>query len=213
MKHILVITTRDIPHIPIEEADRNDSMYKFIAADKLRMYVDSRSKENNMPMPPNIQTYLRTYGNETQNVKKDVKKNLEEYSNKNDCEIPILCRKVSDEFYIYVSLCLDKAYRGFADEICHGYLNAIIDDVQNDIHSDNMCIHLLAHSLDIVYEVCDPRALSRPVGLEEFKNSEIQKKLHTAHIFCHEESDKYYREIVGKISDANINSKILETLK
>lgn len=204
MRKVLIITTRDLPEIPI---NKKEGLYSLILSDNLGRYI----KEHNNVMPENIGEYLRTFDENTGCVKKSVTDNLKKYveQNKNNCQIPILKRTVCDDFLIYVTLCLSKEFSGFGDEICHGYISAIINDVK-EVEKDAE-YYLLAHSMDIVRET-NSKGLSRQVSIDELKNDDLKNQIKHVNIFCHEDSDTYYKGIITHLLDKNININLLKVL-
>lgn len=207
MKKVLVITTRDLPEIPIHN---NEGLYHLISSENLNAYT----KSHNEGMPQNIGEYLLHYDKNTGKVKQSVAKNLVEYVNQdeNKCEIPILKRVANDNLLVYVTLCLSKEFSGFEDEICHGYIKAIIDDVKNDVNDSETEYYLLAHSMDIVQEN-NCRGLSRQVSKDELKNNDLMELLKQVNIFCHEDIDGYYKNIIVHLSDKELNmNSIMQVL-
>lgn len=199
MRKVLVVTTRDLPEIPIQN---NEGIYNLISSDNLDTYI----KKNKEGMPPNIGEYLQHYDENTGKVKTMVAVNLVGYvnQNKNECKIPIMKRVANDSLLIYVTLCLSKEFSGFEDEICHGYIKAIIDDVKNDVNDSESEYYLLAHSMDIVQEN-NCRGLSRQVSKDELKNNDLKESLKQVNIFCHEDIDGYYKNIIVHLSDKELN--------
>lgn len=199
MKKVLVITTRDLPEIPIHN---NEGLYHLILSEKL----DAYTKSQNEGMPQNIGEYLKTYDRNTGSVKKSVEDNLECYveQNKTNCKIPILKREVNESLLIYVTLCLSKDFSGYGDEICHGYIKAIIDDVEADVNNEKVEYYLLAHSMDIVREQ-DCKGLGRLVSTNELKIEDLKTQIKQVNIFCHEDDDKYHKGIICHLSDEIIN--------
>lgn len=200
MRRVLVITTRDLPKILI--GNEEELCYSQISSTNLKAYIN-KQKEG---MPQNIGEYLLHYDKNTGKVKQSVAKNLVEYVNQdeNKCEIPILKRVANDSLLIYVTLCLSKEFSGFEDEICHGYIKAIIDDVKNDVNDSESEYYLLAHSMDIVQEN-NCRGLSRQVSKDELKNNDLKESLKQVNIFCHEDIDGYYKNIIVHLSDKELN--------
>ena len=199
MRKVLVVTTRDLPEIPIQNIE---GIYNLISSDNLDTYI----KKNEEGMPQNIGEYLQHYDENTGKVKTTVAGNLVEYinQNKNECKIPIMKRVANDSLLIYVTLCLSKEFSGFEDEICHGYIKAIIDDVKNDVNDSKTEYYLLAHSMDIVQEN-NCRGLSRQVSKDELKNNDLKESLKQINIFCHEDIDGYYKNIIVHLSDKELN--------
>lgn len=200
MRRVLVITTRDLPKIPI--GNEEELCYGQISSTNLEAYLNKQKKE----MPQNIGEYLTHYDKNTGKVKQSVAKNLVEYVNHNEnkCKIPILKRVANDGLLIYVTLCLSKEFSGFGDEICHGYIKAIIDDVKNDVNDSETEYYLLAHSMDIVQEN-NCRGLSRQVSKDELKNNDLKELLKQVNVFCHEDIDGYYNNIIVHLSDKELN--------
>lgn len=200
MKKVLVITTRDLPEIPLQN---NEGLYHLISAENLDSYI----KGQNEGMPHILGEYLKKYDRNTGSVKKSVEDNLECYANQNEtnCKIPILKRVANDSLLIYVTLCLSKEFSGFEDEICHGYIKAIIDDVKNNVNDSETEYYLLAHSMDIVQEN-NCRGLSRQVSKDELKNNDLKELLKQVNIFCHEDIDGYYKNIINHLSDEELNT-------
>lgn len=208
MKKVLVITTRDLPEIPIHN---NEGLYHLISSEKL----DAYTKSQNEGMPKDIGKYLKTYDRNTGSVKKSVEDNLECYvdQNKTNCKIPILKREVNESLLIYVTLCLSKDFSGYGDEICHGYINAIIADINADLKDSKVEFYLIAHSMDIV-QVNNRSGLSRHVSMNELKNSDLRgnSNIKWVNIFCHEDNDVYYKNIICHLSDNSFNVDLLKTL-
>lgn len=207
MIKVLVITTRDLPEIPIQN---NEGAYQLISSENLDAYIKGQKKDD---MPQNIEEYLRHYDENTGKVKKIVAKNLVEYveKNKNICKIPILKRVDNNSLLIYVTLCLSKKFSGFGDNISHGYIKAIIDDVKKDVYDPDAEYYLLVHSMDIVQEN-DRSGLSRQVSKEELKNNDLKKQIKQINIFCHENDDKYYKNIICHLLDKEINVDFLKEM-
>jgi len=206
--NILIITTRNLPKIPI--GSHNTILFETIDSPIVSKYFSD--------LNISLKNFLKDY-NDGQGVNKDVKANIRAYINAcscQECQYPILKRTVNSNFIIYVTLCLDQDQGGYGDEQCHRFLKSVLDDVRNNLRGmdgQEYNYYLLAHSTDIV---CDDgsTSLNRYVNAEELFDSpnDISTNI-ILHIFSHEDDSIYYKNIVSVISNENISDKILNCLQ
>lgn len=210
MTDVLIITTRNLPEIPIGNVE---SFFTIIDSTSATSYLTEQNID--------INSYLTEY-DEGKGVKQDVQQNLREFCLQPDQirspKLPVLKRTVNDSFLIYVTLCLDRTRSGYADQECHNFLKAIIADVEDDLKNakKNSDYHffILAHSMDLVADN-GSNTLSRWVNKNEIKGftEKIFSKIYSIHIYTHEQADNYYKNIVNVIANPDIDNNILNGLK